>query len=151
MIKRGGNACLEDLLKWSGRRRSSCTQQRRRQSRGLSREKEVEEMVNTKQTMYHKAQHGNRQCRVCPNAGLHDTDEGGTHPGKFSRFQTSAGQMTGGGKVPGSDSQRHVVNERSTYLDSSRRSEQLSCRKPFHPSYDLISMNFQIFEYFLEF
>ena len=35
-----GFACLEALLKGSGRRRSSRTPQRHRQSRGLSREKE---------------------------------------------------------------------------------------------------------------
>ena len=40
------------------------------------------------------------------------------------------------------------MDERTTYPDSSRRSEQLSCRKHFHPSYGLKDMNFQsLFEF----
>ena len=35
------------------------------------------------------------------------------------------------------------MDERAAYSDSSRRSEQLSCRKHFHPSYGLKDMNFQ--------
>ena len=35
-----------------------------------------------------------------------------------------------------------VADERAAYPDSSRRSEQLSCTKFFHPSYDLFSINF---------
>ena len=35
------------------------------------------------------------------------------------------------------------MDERTAYSDSSRRSEQLSYRKHFHPSYGLFSMNFQ--------
>ena len=40
---------------------------------------------------------------------------------------------------------------RTDYVpDSSRRSEQLSCRKHFHPSYGLKDMNFQRLFEFLE-
>ena len=35
------------------------------------------------------------------------------------------------------------MDERTAYSDSSRRSEQLSCRNHFHPSYGLKDMNFQ--------
>ena len=45
----------------------------------------------------------------------------------------------------------HVTGERRAYLDSSRRSEQLSCRKLFDPSYGLFSMNFLSFKHILEF
>ena len=44
-----------------------------------------------------------------------------------------------------------MVDERATYSDSSRRSEQLSCTKYFHPSYGLFSMIFQSLFDFLEF
>ena len=37
---------------------------------------------------------------------------------------------------------------RTAYSDSSRRSEQLSYRKHFHPSYGLFSMNFQRSKHF---
>ena len=37
------------------------------------------------------------------------------------------------------------------YLDSSRRSEQLSCTKFSHPSYGLFYINFKIFKSFLAF
>jgi hypothetical protein len=39
------------------------------------------------------------QCRVCPNVWLHITEEGGNHPGVFSRFRTFVRQMTGGGRL----------------------------------------------------
>ena len=40
------------------------------------------------------------------------------------------------------------MDERTAYSDSSRRSEQLSYRKHFHPSYGLKDMNFQsLFEF----
>ena len=42
------------------------------------------------------------------------------------------------------------MDERTAYPDSSRRSEQLSYRKHFHPSYGLFSMNFQRLNHFLE-
>ena len=35
-----------------------------------------------------------------------------------------------------------VADERTAYLDSSRRSEQLSCTKHFHPSYGLFYIHF---------
>ena len=41
-MHQGGFACLEALLKGAGHRRRSRTQQRRRQSRGLTGEKEGE-------------------------------------------------------------------------------------------------------------
>ena len=44
-----------------------------------------------------------------------------------------------------------MADERSAYLDSSRRSEQLSCTKFFHPSYGLFYMIFQSFKQFLNF
>ena len=44
-----------------------------------------------------------------------------------------------------------MADERTAYPDSSRRSEQLSCTKYFHPSYDLFSMIYQSFNDFLEF
>ena len=43
-----------------------------------------------------------------------------------------------------------MADERAAYPDSSRRSEQLSCRKHFHPSYGLKDMNFQRLFEFLE-
>ena len=42
------------------------------------------------------------------------------------------------------------MDERTAYPDSSRRSEQLSYRKHFHPSYGLKDMNFQSLFEFLE-
>ena len=42
------------------------------------------------------------------------------------------------------------MDERAAYSDSSRRSEQLSCREHFHPSYGLKDMNFQSLFEFLE-
>ena len=42
------------------------------------------------------------------------------------------------------------MDERTAYSDSSRRSEQLSYRKHFHPSYGLKDMNFQRLKPFLE-
>ena len=44
-----------------------------------------------------------------------------------------------------------VADERAAYPGSSRRSEQLSCTKFFHPSYGLFYINFKIFKSFLEF
>ena len=43
-----------------------------------------------------------------------------------------------------------MADEQAAYLDSSRRSEQLSCRKYFHPRYGLIYMIFQRFINILE-
>ena len=48
--EQGGFACLKAQLTGSGRRRRSRTLQRRRQSRGLSGEKEGEETINKRQT-----------------------------------------------------------------------------------------------------
>ena len=42
------------------------------------------------------------------------------------------------------------MDERTAYSDSSRRSEQLSYRNHFHPSYGLKDMNFQSLFEFLE-
>ena len=42
------------------------------------------------------------------------------------------------------------MDERTAYSDSSRRFEQLSYRKHFHPSYGLKDMNFQSLFEFLE-
>ena len=42
------------------------------------------------------------------------------------------------------------MDERTAYSDSSRRSEQFSYRKHFHPSYVLKDMNFQSLFEFLE-
>ena len=39
-----------------------------------------------------------------------------------------------------------MADERTAYSDSSRRSEQLSCIKLFHPSYGLFSKIFQRFK-----
>ena len=44
-----------------------------------------------------------------------------------------------------------MADERAAYPDLSRRFEQLSCTKFFHPSYGLFYMNFQSFKEFLEF
>ena len=38
------------------------------------------------------------------------------------------------------------MDERATYPDSSRRSEQLSCTKFFHPSYGLFYINSKRFK-----
>ena len=43
-----------------------------------------------------------------------------------------------------------MADERAAYADSSRRSEQLSYRNHFHPSYGLKDMNFQNLFEFLE-
>ena len=50
-MRQGGFACLEALSRGKVRRRCSRTQQRRRQSQRLAREKEGEETVNIKQTI----------------------------------------------------------------------------------------------------
>ena len=60
------------------------------------------------------------------------------------------GQTDRRGKVASSIGHGGVVDERTTYLDTSRRSEQLSYRKHFHPSYGLKDMNFQSLFEFLE-
>ena len=52
------------------------------------------------------------------------------------------GQMNRRGKVVCSLCYGCVAGERATYPDSSRRSEQLSCTKFFHPSYSLFYINF---------
>ena len=44
-----------------------------------------------------------------------------------------------------------MADEQAAYTDSSRRSEQLSCTKFFHPSYGLFYMIFQSFKQFLNF
>ena len=45
------------------------------------------------------------------------------------------------GESCGFDRLGGVADERTAYPDSSRRSEQLSCRKYFHPSYGLFYIN----------
>ena len=60
------------------------------------------------------------------------------------------GQTDRRGKVASSIGEGGGVDERTAYPDSSRRSEQLSCRKHFHPSYGLKDMNFQRLFEFLE-
>ena len=42
-----------------------------------------------------------------------------------------------------------MANEQVAYLDSSRHSEQLSCRKHFHRSYCLFIMIFQVLNGFM--
>ena len=44
-----------------------------------------------------------------------------------------------------------VADKRATHPDSSRRSEQLSCTKFFHPSYGLFYINFESFKSFSKF
>ena len=44
-----------------------------------------------------------------------------------------------------------MADERTAYPKASRRSEQLSCTKSFHPSYGLFYMIFQSFKQFLNF
>ena len=44
-----------------------------------------------------------------------------------------------------------MADERAAYSDSSRRSEQLSCIKFFHPGYGLFYIDFQSFNHFFEF
>ena len=46
------------------------------------------------------------------------------------------------GKSCGFDRLGGVADERTVYPNSSHRSEQLSCRKHFHPSYGLKDMIF---------
>ena len=53
------------------------------------------------------------------------------------------GQMDRRGKVASSIGWGGVVDERTAYPDSSRRSEQLSCTKFFHLSYGLKDMIFK--------
>ena len=60
------------------------------------------------------------------------------------------GQTDRRGKVASSIGWGGVVDERTAYSDSSRRSEQLSYRKHFHPGYGLKDMNFQSLFEFLE-
>ena len=97
VIKGGGGACLVALARRTGRQHRSHTHQRHRWwSRSLTRGKEGEEIVNTKQAMQHNTRHDNTQCRVCSIAVLCDTEEGGTHPRKCSQFRTCARQMIGG-------------------------------------------------------
>ena len=55
-----------------------------------------------------------------------------------SRFRTDEPE----GKSCEFDSLGCVADERTAYPESSRRSEQLSCRKYFHPSYGLKDMIF---------
>ena len=43
-----------------------------------------------------------------------------------------------------------MADERTAYPESSRRSEQLSCRKYFDPSYGLFYINFKVFKIILK-
>ena len=87
---------------------------------------------------------------MCPNAVVGDTGEGGniqkSIPGVL-RFRTNE---------PEGESCMFAMlgmcgRRTGCISDSSRHSEQLSCRKLFHPSYGLFYMSFQSFQYFLEF
>ena len=78
---------------------------------------------------------------MCPNTVVSDTGEGGnireSIPG-VSRFRTDEPE----GESCVFAMLGCVADERAVYPDSSRRSEQLSCRKYFHPSYGLFYMIF---------
>ena len=58
------------------------------------------------------------------------------------------GQTDRRGKVAGPIGEGGVVDERTAYSDSSRRPEQLSYIKLFHPSYELFTSNFQRFKHY---
>ena len=66
----------------------------------------------------------------------------GETSGKVSPVFRIFGQMNRRGKVACLIYQGCVADERAAYPDSSCRSEQLSCRKYFHPSYGLKDMIF---------
>ena len=87
---------------------------------------------------------------MCPNAVVGDTGEGGnireSIPG-VSLFRTDEPE----GESCEFDMLGMCGDERAAYPDSSRRSEQLSCTKFFHPSYGLFSMIFQSFKDFLKY
>ena len=73
----------------------------------------------------------------------------GETSGKISPVFRVFGQTKRRGKVACSICQGCVADERAAYPDSSRRSEQLSCTKFFHPSYGLFYINFLSFIHFL--
>ena len=69
---------------------------------------------------------------------------GWEHPGGIpdvSRFRTDGPE----GESCEFDRLGRCVDERTAYPDSSRRSEQLSCTKFFHPTNKLFNINFQKF------
>ena len=76
--------------------------------------------------------------------------KGGTS-GKLSPVFRFFGQRSRRGKVACSLCQGCMADERAAYPDSSRRFEQLSCTKFFHPSYRLFYINFKRFKSFLGF
>ena len=65
---------------------------------------------------------------------------GGTSGKVFPVFRVFE-QMNRRGKIVSSIGCGCVADERAAYPDSSRRSEQLSCTKFFHPSYGLFYIN----------
>ena len=79
---------------------------------------------------------------MCPNAAVGGIGEGGGTSGKVFPMFRIFGQMKRRGKVASSICQGCVADERAAYPDSSRRFEQLSCRKYFHPRYGLFYMIF---------
>ena len=80
-----------------------------------------------------------------------DTGEGGGTTGKVFPVFRIFGHMNRRGKVVSSIGYGYMVDERAAYPGSSRRSEQLSCAKFFHPSYGLFYINFKRFKSFLGF
>ena len=75
--------------------------------------------------------------------------KGGTS-GKVSPVFRVFGQMNQRRNVTGLLCYGCVAGKRAAYSDSSRRSEQLSCTKFFHPSYGIFYMNLQILKEYLE-
>ena len=87
---------------------------------------------------------------MCPNAVRGDTCKGGnireSIPG-VSRFRTHEPE----GESCEFDMLGMCGGRTTAYPDSSRRSEQLSCIKFFHPGYGLLYIDFLKFKSFLEF
>ena len=77
--------------------------------------------------------------------------KGGKTSGKVFPVFRVFGQRSRRGKVASLICYGCVADERIAYPDSSRRSEQLSCTKFFHPSYGLFYIDFKRFNSFLGF
>ena len=85
-----------------------------------------------------------------PNAMLHVVGEAGKYLGNIFPALGICQTDELEGKVPYLQCCGHVTATWRAYSDSSYFSNQLSCRKLFHPSYGLFAIIFQSFKHFSE-
>ena len=136
-----GGACLVALARERGRQLRSRTGQQQRRSRSLPERRggrNNEYNANRCITMHDMTSNDAR----CAQSRQQVIPAKGETSGKVFPVFRVFGQMNRRGKVASSICLGCVADERAAYPDSSRRSEQLSCRKYFHLSYALKDMIF---------